>query len=273
MISRRVWLLIGLIVLAYSIGLAVDLSPLMRGPEEWRWPLAASPHWDQLWPIGAALILIAVFVVWIDRRLQDRGYSHRVIVGALGVLMLGAIGLQLLTLRTERSDPFAVLFDRSVDAAANGYFTVGTRITDVNDFLRNYPALMPTFPIHPQVHPPGVPLLYWATGSLLGTSPSLARSIGLWFRSLECNNIDLMLLTDPRLGSALIGMFLPLLANMLTIWCVYQLARRRFGYRAGLYASAFWVIVPSAVMFAGNWSQVYPCLACLTWLSVDLGLA
>ena len=71
MISRRVWLLIGLIVLAYSIGLAADLSPLIRGQEEWRWQLAAIPHWDQLWPIGAALILIAAFVVWIDRRLQE----------------------------------------------------------------------------------------------------------------------------------------------------------------------------------------------------------
>ncbi|HZY45858.1 MAG TPA: glycosyltransferase family 39 protein, partial [Anaerolineae bacterium] len=208
-----------------------------------------------------------------DGKLPRSRSPQRLIAAAISVLMFAAVVLQLLALRTERSDPFAVLFDRSVDVAANGYFTVGTRITDVNNFLRNYPALMPTFPIHPQVHPPGVPLLYWATASVLETSPSLARSIGLWLRSMECNNIDLMLLSDPQLGSALIGMFLPLLANMLTIWCVYKLARRRFGQRAGLYAAAFWVIVPSAVLFAGNWSQVYPCLACLTWLSVDRGLA
>lgn len=273
MISRRVWLFIGIVVLAYSIGLAFDLSPYLRGAEEWRWPLAAIPRWDQVWPIGLALILIAAFIIWIDRRLPRSQSPRRLAAAAIGGLMLAAIVMQLLALRVERNDPFAVLFDRSVDVAANGYFTVGTRITDVNNFLRNYPALMPTFPIHPQVHPPGVPLLYWATTSVLQTSPSLTRSIGLWFRSLECNNIDLMLLSDPQLGSALIGMLLPLLANMLTVWCVYQSARRRFGQRAGLYAAAFWVIVPSAVLFAGNWSQVYPCLACLTWLSVDQGLA
>ncbi|HZY45943.1 MAG TPA: hypothetical protein VFF70_14490, partial [Anaerolineae bacterium] len=61
MISRRVWLFIGVAVLVYSVGLAFNLSPYIRGPEEWRWPLAAIPHWDQLWPIGLALLFIAVF--------------------------------------------------------------------------------------------------------------------------------------------------------------------------------------------------------------------
>ncbi len=272
-LSRRIWILISLGAVAYAIGLAFNLSPDIRGPEEWRWQLATIPHWDQLWPIALALILIAAFGMWIDRRMQRRAYSHRVVAVAIGVLMLCAIGLQLLALRTERSDPFAVLFDRSVDVAANGYFTVGTQITDVNDFLRHYPALMPTFPIHPQVHPPGVPLLYWSAGSILQSLPSLSQSIGLWFRSMECNDINLMLLSDHQLASALIGMFLPLLANMLTVWCVFKLAQRRFGDRAGLYAAAFWTIVPSAVLFAGNWSQVYPGLACLVWLSVDKGLA
>ncbi len=272
-LSRRIWILISLGAVAYAIGLAFDLSPYIRGPEEWRWLLAPIARWDQFWPIGLALILIAAFVVWIDRRMQHRAYSRRVVAVAIGVLMLCAIGMQLLALRTERSDPFAILFDRSVDVAANGYFTVSTRITDVNDFLRHYPALMPTFPIHPQVHPPGIPLLYWSGSSILQSLPSLSRSVGLWFRSMECNDINLMLLSDHQLASALIGMFLPLLANMLTVGCVFKLAQRRFGDRAGLYAAAFWTIVPSAVLFAGNWSQVYPCLACLVWLSVDKGLA
>jgi hypothetical protein len=67
-------------------------------------------------------------------------------------------------------------------------------------------------------------------------------------------------------------MVLPLLANMLTVWCVFKLAKDRFGSRAGLYAAALWVIVPSAVLFPGSWSLVYPCLAGLTWLAVDAGL-
>ena len=81
-----------------------------------------------------------------------------------------------------------------------------------------------------------------------------------------------MLLGDAPLASALAGMVLPLLANMLTVWCVFKLAKDRFGDRAGLYAAALWVIVPSAVLFPGSWSLVYPCIAGLTWLAVDAGL-
>ena len=32
------------------------------------------------------------------------------------------------------------------------------------------------------------------------------------------------------------------------------------------------VIVPSAVLFPGSWSLLYPCIAGLTWLAVDAGL-
>jgi Gpi18-like mannosyltransferase len=96
--------------------------------------------------------------------------------------------------------------------------------------------------------------------------------VSLWFRQLECNDINLMLLSDAPLASALAGMLLPLLANMLTVWCVFRLAKDRFGSRAGLYAAALWVIVPSAVLFPGSWSLAYPCIACLTWLAVDAGL-
>ena len=36
-LSRRAWLIIGAITLAYVIALIADLSPYVRGPEEWRW--------------------------------------------------------------------------------------------------------------------------------------------------------------------------------------------------------------------------------------------
>ena len=171
-----------------------------------------------------------------------------------------------------KPNPFEALFDRAVDVAANSYFTAGLRLNDVNEALRTYPQLMPTLDIHAQVHPPGLPLIYWTAGRVLAATPALARTVSLWFRQLECNDINLMLLGDAPLASALAGMVLPLLANMLTVWCVFKLAKDRFGDRAGLYAAALWVIVPSAVLFPGSWSLVYPCIAGLTWLAVDAGL-
>ena len=272
MISRRAWLILGAIVLAYVVTLAFDLTPYVRGPEEWRWNRYPDPHWDRLWPIALALVAVVGWVEWINRRLSQSPHARRWTIIGVGALMLAALALQLLALRVERLNPLEALLDRAVDIAANGYFTVGHRITDVGEFLRSYPALMPTFPIHPQVHPPGISLVYWLAGSALETAPSLARPISLLFRRMECNDIDLMLLSDARLSSALAGMLLPTVASVLTVACVFKLARDRFGVRAGLYAAAMWTVVPSAVLFAGNWSLVYPLLACLIWMSADAGL-
>jgi len=60
MISRRAWLILGAIVLAYVVTLAFDLTPYVRGPEEWRWNRYPDPHWDRLWPIALALVAALV---------------------------------------------------------------------------------------------------------------------------------------------------------------------------------------------------------------------
>lgn len=270
-ISRRDWLVIGAITLAYVVALIVDLSPYVRGPEEWRWERWADSHWDRVWPLALLLIVVALLVRWIDRRVQ-RDAARRWMTIGVALLILAAPLVQLTSLSVVKANPFEVLFDRAVDVAANSYFTAGLRLTDVNEALRTYPQLMPTLDIHAQVHPPGLPLIYWAASRGFEAAPALARSVSLWFRQLECNDINLMLLSDASLASALAGMTLPLAANMLTVWCVFKLARDRFGRRAGLYAAALWVIVPSAVLFPGSWSLLYPCLACLTWLAVEAGL-
>jgi hypothetical protein len=224
-----------------------------------------------VWPLAVASIVVALGVRWIDRRAQ-RDRARRWISIGIALLIVAAPLVQLASLHVVKQNPLEALFDRSVDVVANSYFTAGLRLENVAEALRTYPQLMPTLDIHAQVHPPGLPLIYWAAGRMFEAAPALARSVSLWFRQLECNDINLMLLSDARLASAFAGMMLPLLANMLTVWCVFKLAKDRFGKRAGLYAAAVWVIVPSAVLFPGSWSIVYPCLACLTWLAVEAGL-
>jgi 4-amino-4-deoxy-L-arabinose transferase-like glycosyltransferase len=270
-VSRRAWLIIGAITLAYVVALIADLSPYVRGPEEWRWPRWAEAHWDRVWPLAVVLFGVALLVRWIDRRAQREAARRWIAIGVV-LLILAAPLVQLTSLRVVKTNPFEALFDRAVDVVANSYFTAGLRLDNIDEALRTYPQLMPTLDIHAQVHPPGLPLIYWAAGRLFAAVPTLARPVSLWFRQLECNDINLMLLSDTSLASALAGMLLPLLANMLTVWCVFKLAKDRFGGRAGLYAAALWVVVPSAVLFPGSWSLVYPCLACLTWLAVDAGL-
>ena len=269
---RRSWLIISVITLAYVFALSLDVSPYVRGPEEWRWARRPIAQWDKVWPLALVLVLIAVGVWWIDRRAQQADRAHRRIALGVAWLVVAVPIVQMLALRADRADPFEALFDRAVDVAANSYFTAGLRIANVDEALRTYPQLMPTLDIPAQVHPPGLPLIYWAAGRVLDAAPSLARQVSLWFRQLECNDINLMLLSDAQLASGWAGMLIPLLANMLTVLGIFKLAKDRFGDRSGLYAAALWVIVPSAVLFPGSWSLVYPCLACLTWLAVDAGL-
>ncbi|MFN8597701.1 MAG: hypothetical protein U0559_16150 [Anaerolineae bacterium] len=270
--SHKVWIIIGGVVVVYVVLLATDVVPWVRGPIEWQWARYPELRWDRAWPVGVAVLLVGLWVGWIDRRVHHTAQARRWLTIGLAGLIVAALSVQLLALRVDKANPFEALFDRAVDVAANSYFSASQQIVDVNDALRTYPALMPTFLIHAQVHPPGLPLIYWATAQVFDQWPAGARTISQWFRQMECNSLDLMMLSDARLASGLAGMMFPLVANVLTLLGVFKLAKDRFGVRAGWWAAALWASVPSAVLFPGSWSLVYPCLACFTWLAVDAGL-
>jgi hypothetical protein len=272
MISRRVWIIMSVITLAYVLGIALDVTPLLRGPEDWRWPRTAVQAWDRIWPVAAAWLATLIWTVLVARLLSRTTHRRRWLMAGLLGLMIASGVVQLLALRMERADVAKALFWRATDFYANGYFTVGAGITDIGEFLRQYPALMPGFPLHPQVHPPGLPLIYWLTGQLLAAVPGAASSIAAALRSLDCNNFLIAALPAGPLSGAVAGVVLPVLANALIILCVYHMARSRFGQQAGFAAAALWVLVPSAVIFAGSWSQLYPLLACLTWITFETGL-
>ena len=114
MISRRIWVIISVVVLAYAIILAWDLVPLVRGPVEWRWPRAAAAHWDQVWPLVIVLIAIALWVLWIDRHAQRALRPRRWLTLGVVALMPAIFVVQVLALRTERPNPLEVLFGRSL---------------------------------------------------------------------------------------------------------------------------------------------------------------
>jgi hypothetical protein len=271
-ISRRAWIIMTVLVLAYGAGIALDVTPLLRGPEDWRWPRAVTQHWDRLWPLALVWLGTLGWVGVIDRSITSGRHPRRWLALGLAGLLAASVLVQLAALRMERADALQALFWRATDYYANGYFTVGAGLTDVGAFLRQYPALMPNFPLHPQVHPPGLPVIYWLTSQALSVVPGGIAHLAPGLRALDCNNFLVAAMPDQPLAGAVAGMLWPTLANALVVLCVYQLARVRFGRRAGFFAAALWVGVPSAVIFMGSWSQLYPLLACLAWLSLDAGL-
>ncbi len=56
------------------------------------------------------------------------------------------------------------------------YFGAIDRVGDVRAFWRDYPRLMPTLPMHAQVHPPGAVVFVWGITRLLGGGPWAAAA-------------------------------------------------------------------------------------------------
>lgn len=64
-----------------------------------------------------------------------------------------------------------------VDRADLEYYGAIGRVGDVGGFLRDYPDLMPTLPMHAQVHPPGAILFLKAAGTLPGGPWAAAAAV------------------------------------------------------------------------------------------------
>src|SRR5512135_679316 len=94
MISRRVWIAMIVLTLAYALGIALDLSPLLRGPIEWRWPRADVQYWDRLWPIALAWLATLGWAIAIERMIRQTQRPRRWLILGLVGLMLASIVVQ-----------------------------------------------------------------------------------------------------------------------------------------------------------------------------------
>ena len=179
--------------------------------------------------------------------------------------------IQAALLFPESPDVLRPLFYRTVSAGASGVFTVGSSITDLGDFLRRYPALMPTFPVHPQRYPPGLPVLFYGARCLFEAFPALSDALGFGLRRYQCHDFALMRLSNATLATAALQMALPALTGLI-VFPLYGLARRTAGPRAALWAVMLYPLVPSFALWSARWDQFYPLLTCAAWYCLWRGL-
>jgi len=256
-----------LVTLSFLTVFSLNLSPYLRGPEEWRWVYAIPSRPDRLWiPALALALYLALTFIWIRQAARRR---RRWIF--LLVLVLAAPLVQASLLSAEHHDFLKTLFYRTVSAGSSGVFSVGSTIEDAGDFLRRYPALMPTFPVHPQRYPPGLPFLFYLARRLLEKMPALADALGFRLRLYQCHDPSLMRLSNATISTAGFQMALPLV-SALTLLPLYGLARRAYGWRAAAWAVALYPLAPSFALWSGRWEQLYPLLACAAWYFFYVGL-
>ncbi|RLC73971.1 MAG: hypothetical protein DRI81_14495 [Chloroflexi bacterium] len=246
-VTRIEWAII-LTTLLFLVALSINLSPYLRGPDEWRWPYAIP---GTLGSLASPVLTLSSYLVlaftWVNQVTRREGVStrqRRVLLFAL-VLTVPLVQVSLLGI-----DIFRPLFYRTVSTSASGVFSVGSTIEDAGDFLRRYPVLMPTLPIHPQRYPPGLPLLFYLARRILEKAPALADALGFRLRLYQCHDMSLMRLSNATIGSAVVQMALPLMSG-LTLLPLYGLARRVYGPRTAAWTVAFYPIVPSFALWWG----------------------
>ena len=265
--------------LLFLAALALNLSPYLRGPDEWRWAYALPGKPARLWvsalTLSLYLVLVCIWVRQVTRREQpsprEGGVSWRHRWGFPICLVLAAPLIQASLLALDYSDVLMPVFYRTVSASASGVFSVGSAIEDAGDFLHHYPTLMPTFPVHPQRYPPGLPLLFYLARRLLEKTPPLADALGFHLRLYQCHDLTLMRLPNATIGAAAIQMVLPLVSG-LTLLPLYGLAQRAYGKRTAVWAAALYPVVPSFALWSGRWEQFYPLLACTAWYFFHVSL-
>jgi len=263
---------IGVTTLLFLLALACDVTPYLRGPNEWRWNLAI-PGYPQRYiiPAVALVMYVGITVFWGERNARAGDPSPLVERGFLIFLVMSVPIIQVCLLATEGPDVLEPLFYRTVSPTSSGVFSVASTIDNAVEFLRHYPERMPSFPVHPQRYPPGLPLVFHAARRVLEQVPQLSDCIAHSLRLRQCHNLTLMRLPNTTIASATVQMALPLVCGLVVL-PIYGLARRAAGRRVAVWAAALYPLVPSFNLWFARWDAFYALLSAVVWYLFYVGL-
>ncbi len=267
------------LTLVFLVAFALNISPYLRGPDEWRWVYAIpGKPLRHIFPL-AVLVVYVVSIAHMSRihalDTVPTGGPHSISkpqrIRALALIAFFIPLIQVALLYPESPNVLRPLFYRTVSAGASGVFSVGSTIENLGTFLREYPRLMPTFPVHPQRYPPGLPVLFYLMRRGFEMFPGLSDALGFTLRRFQCHVPALMRLSNATLATATLQMALPILDGLI-VFPLYGLARRMFNQRAAFWTVACYPLIPSFALWAGRWDQAYPPLACTAWYLFWKGL-
>ncbi|KAA3656910.1 MAG: hypothetical protein DWQ04_29695 [Chloroflexi bacterium] len=274
MLKSERWVVGFVVVLTvgFLIALVLNVSPYLRGPGEWRWAYAIPGQpLRHLLPVVVVGVYTAVFGIRTYRLSKQNRLSKRQRNLFLLLLWLAVPVIQLALLWAESPDVIQPLFFRTISPGASGIFTVGSGIDNVWDYLRHYPELMPTFPVHPQRYPPGLPLFFYGMRQFFEQMPQMSDRIGFFLRQYQCQDLALMRLSNATMATAVLQMALPLI-NGLIVFPLFGLARRTLGVKTAVWTVFLYPLIPSFALWAARWDQFYPLVTVVAWYLLCVGL-
>ena len=266
--SKILWLVIPSLVLL--VVLAFDLLPLLRGNDEWLWPLRP---FETTLRFLIPIVTLGLYVVFAARWLKcfEKDVSRRVERWFLLYVILAAPLIQLALASAVSPVPLLEFFGPTVSVHNSGYFTTAVSTPDLRQLLSAYPQAMPALPIHAQSHPPAPIIAHWLSWQGLQAAPSLADAVAMPLRTLQCHNPGLMALDNAQIASASLGMLLPLIGGW-AVWPLYALAKRMTTARAAAITALVFPVLPLFALWMSQWDQIYPLLLFLGFYLAHTGL-
>jgi len=278
--SVRILLLIAALITAlYLVGIAFDASPWLRGPEEWRWPYSLPRSAARAWLSAAVLVCYLLIVVVLTRHSDGMPAPSRraVLLSLLAAgLMTPLLQLSLLYLDSGNLAIWE-LFSRTVSEFSGGFYNVGAPVSDVRDFLAHFVERMPSYPIHPQRHPPGLPLLFVWARQVFDRMPALANVINDYLRPSQCGHLALMnMLASVRwpqsaVAAATIQMLVPVWLG-LVVAPLYWFGRFIYDRTTAQRAVLLWPLLPSVALWVTRWNHLYALLTLVSFIFLAWGL-
>lgn len=251
---------IAFVVSLFCLAIAVDVSPLVRGPDVWPdgWryeysytnTISKSPV-----PI-AVFVLICAFFAHFDHREKDIEKNEKRIL-----LVLCFLGFAfLLSIFFYSSAGVPVLLHRIIHQEINGYFTEVLRVGNALSYLKEYVTILPTNVGHAVSHPPGSIFLFWIVihffekipyGSLLGNSiaPGSDAVQVLWHE-----------LTEAQKSAALFNSVAVPFVSFFAIFPLYYLTKYLTNRMVAFRSALFFIFILSIIFFTPITDIILPVL-------------
>ncbi|MCZ2115203.1 MAG: glycosyltransferase family 39 protein [Anaerolineae bacterium] len=270
--NRRLLAVAAGLTILYALGVATNAVPALRGPQEWRWPYVIPGSFGRAWLGAAVLAGYLALIHWAQPR-EETGRDRIPVVWLLLAAGLMTPALQLALLYLDHRD-FGLyqLFYRTVSELSGGFYNVGAPVTDIRAFLADFAGQMASYPVHPQRHPPGLPLLFALARGFFDAHPGLAQPIAAYLRPAQCHNLGLMNLPDGAIAAATLQMAVPALLGFV-VWPLYVFGRQTYGEAVARRAALLWPLVPSVALWATRWNQLYGAFTLLALVFAHRALA
>jgi hypothetical protein len=211
-----------------------------------------TPALDAVIPLLIGVVAYCALALWI---LAERTPVRWRTIGLVGLATVGALVVQIIVTRAGEPDVWVALLRRTYAWKATGYWTVGAPVTDVADFIGNYPARVEGYPVHVARHPPGLSLVFTLGTRLFEAAPGLAESIAAPLREQSCQGLLSPTLPAPVMASGLFGALVEIATAMLAVVPMYFLVKRLAGRNAAAWAVALYPLAPGFGMWVSQFDR------------------